>query len=245
MAGAVVGVGALLAIAAPQAMAAPASGVGPAAASEATVQLPAGAVPERWTIDRKAPAPKLPAAGAGQVSDPQGAQEAATGDWWLQPRNGKYQGQTCGTSRVDIVTGWGPMTLSLTQSRAISSQWSSSVSVDAWKVSGTVGFSVTDTATNTETGSYTVPEGKFGTLEAYPLFDHFTFDVYDTRVADHYVGGGDAYHSVGYCYNQLGEFSTCGDRVGSRARYSFSQPASRPHAPVGAPRPRAETGHGR
>ncbi|MFJ7913188.1 hypothetical protein [Kitasatospora sp. NPDC096204] len=39
------------------------------------------------------------------------------------------------------------------------------------------------------------------TLKAYPLFDHFTFDVYDTSVGDRYVGGGDAYHPVGYCYN--------------------------------------------
>ncbi|MFF7993407.1 hypothetical protein ACFZDG_26875 [Kitasatospora xanthocidica] len=201
IAGAVVGVGTLLALAAPQAMAAPASGVGPVPASETTVQLPAGAVPEHWTIDRKAPAAKLPASGAGRVATSQGVQETTTGNWWLQARNGTYQGQTCGTNRVDIVTGWGPMTLTLTQSRAISSTWSSDVSVDAGKVSATVGFSVTDTATNTESGSYIVPDGKFGTLEAYPLFDHFTFDVYDTSVGDRYVGGGDAYHPVGYCYN--------------------------------------------
>ncbi|MFJ3787095.1 hypothetical protein [Kitasatospora sp. NPDC090091] len=165
------------------------------------MQLSAGAVPEHWTIDRKAPAVTLPAPSAGQVAASQGVQEATTGNWWLQARNGTYQGQTCGTNRVDMVTGWGPMNLTLTQSRAISSQWSSSVSVDAGKVSATVGFSVTDTATNTESGQWAVPDGKFGTLEAYPLFDHFTFDVYDTSVGDRYVGGGDAYHPVGYCYN--------------------------------------------
>lgn len=93
------------------------------------------------------------------------------------------------------------MTLSLSQSRAVASQWSASVSVAAWKVTGTVGFSVTDTATNTETGTYAVPDGKFGTLEAYPLFDHFTFEIYDTSVGGRYVGGGDAYHPVGFCYN--------------------------------------------
>ncbi|MFI8462132.1 hypothetical protein ACIGG8_42890, partial [Kitasatospora sp. NPDC085464] len=134
---------------------------------------------------------------------------------------------------MDIVTGWGPMTLSLTQSRAISSQWSSSVSVDAWKLSGTVGFSVTDTATNTETGSYTVPEGKFGTLEAYPLFDHFTFDVYDTRVADHYVGGGDAYHPVGYCYNHWANQESSAHAAIESARGhgtpSHSRPCDRMH----------------
>ncbi|MFF2078378.1 hypothetical protein ACFVXG_26930 [Kitasatospora sp. NPDC058162] len=158
-------------------------------------------MPEHWTIDRKAPAAKLPVPATEQAAPPQGAQESTTTNWWLVARNGKFQGQTCGTDRVDIVTGQGPMTLTLTQSRAISSQWSSSVSVDAGKVSATVGFSVTDTATNTESGQWAVPDGKFGTLEAYPLFDHFTFDVYDTSVGDRYVGGGDAYHPVGYCYN--------------------------------------------
>ncbi|MEV7355364.1 hypothetical protein [Kitasatospora sp. NPDC091276] len=165
------------------------------------MQLPAGAVPEHWTIDRKAPAVKLPMPESGRVTASQGVQGSLADSPWLQSRNSVFQGQTCGTDRVDMVTGWGPMTLSLSQSRAVSSQWSSSVSIAAWKVSGTVGFSVTDTATNTETGSYAVPDGKFGTLEAYPLFDHFTFDVYDTSVGNRYVGGGDAFHPVGFCYN--------------------------------------------
>ncbi|MFD5922957.1 hypothetical protein ACFWIC_40755, partial [Kitasatospora sp. NPDC127035] len=70
-----------------------------------------------------------------------------------------------------------------------------------WKVSTQVGFSVTDTATRTEAGAYTVPAGKFGYLEAYPLYDLFYYDVYSRAVTDHWVGSGSAQHPVGFCYN--------------------------------------------
>ncbi|MFB7616495.1 hypothetical protein [Kitasatospora sp. NPDC056181] len=138
---------------------------------------------------------------AARVTLPQESQSATTDDPYTQVRNARYAGQVCGTGRVDMVTGPGPMTLTLSQSRAVASTWSASVSISPWKVSSTVGFSVTDTATNTESGSYPVPAGQFGYLEAYPLYDVYNYDIYNVAVGDRYVGGGSAQHPVGYCYN--------------------------------------------
>lgn len=199
MACAAASVGAMVALAAPQAQAAPVTNSLPVPAATATAELPAGAVPGHWIIDRKAPLVKVPE--AGKVTLPQEAQSTTTDDFYTVVRNAHYAGQVCGTGRVDMVTGPGPMALTLSQSRAVASQWSASVSVSAWKVSGTVGFSVTDTATNTESGSFTVPAGKFGYLEAYPLYDLYNFDIYNVAVGDHYIGGGSAQHPVGFCYN--------------------------------------------
>ncbi|KOV35265.1 hypothetical protein ADK60_09870 [Streptomyces sp. XY431] len=58
-----------------------------------------------------------------------------------------------------------------------------------------------DTATRTEAGSYTVPDGKSGHLEAYPLYDLFYYDIYSRAVTGHWVGDGSAQHPVGFCYN--------------------------------------------
>ncbi|MGW2255157.1 hypothetical protein ACWCXH_33970 [Kitasatospora sp. NPDC001660] len=196
------GLAAAAVLVAPQAQAVPVPAASPGQAPVAT-ELPAGAIPGNWTIDRQAPLPAAPQALAAAGVAPSGESPSVTTDFnpYLQARNSVFRGQTCGTNRVDVVTGSGPMTLTLSQSRAVASQWSASVGVSPGSVSATVGFSVTDTATNTETGSYTVPDGKFGHLEAYPLFDHFTFDVYDGRFNNAYVGGGDAFHPVGFCYN--------------------------------------------
>ncbi|MFD8321485.1 class III extradiol ring-cleavage dioxygenase family protein [Kitasatospora purpeofusca] len=199
---AVVGLGMAVTVA-PQAQAAPASDV-PSIVSGAgaTTGGPSGAVPSHWFVDRQAPTPVHPrGVPATKAMTAPEAPDAAESDITLEVRNVRYAGQVCGTERVDMVTGTGPMTLSLAQSRAIASTWSASVSIAASKVSAVVGFSVTDTATRTETGSYTVPDGKFGYLEAFPLYDLFYYDIYSRAVSDHWIGSGNARHPVGYCYN--------------------------------------------
>ncbi|MFJ4672719.1 hypothetical protein [Kitasatospora purpeofusca] len=203
MACAVAGVGAMAMMVAPQAQAGPASDA-PSLVSGAgaATRLPSGAVPGHWIVDRQAPAPTLPqgtpATKSATVPQTPGTVDS---DITLEVRDVRYAGQVCGSGRVDMVTGPGPMTLTLTQSRAIASTWSASVSIAAWKVSSQVGFSVTDTATRTEAGSYVVPAGQFGYLEAYPLYDLFYYDIYSRAVTDHWVGNGSAQHPVGYCYN--------------------------------------------
>ncbi|MBD0693019.1 hypothetical protein BG452_40035 [Streptomyces sp. CBMA123] len=109
-----------------------------------------------------------------------------------------YHGQVCGTDVIDANSGPGPMTLTLTQTRSTATQWTASASIDLWKISAGVGFNVTDTVTNTESGSYTVPDGKFGNLQAYQLFDYWTYSIYE---AGAYVGDGEVKKPVGFCYN--------------------------------------------
>ncbi|MFB7911334.1 hypothetical protein ACFY2K_13065 [Kitasatospora sp. NPDC001309] len=166
-------------------------------------QLSVESVPPTWTIDRQAPAPAVPsAADAGAVTPPQGTTGKAEWDPYIQTRNvRKVQTDICGGNRLDAVSGNGPMTLTLSQSRAIASQWSATGGISAGAVSVGVGFSVTDTATYTETGSFAVPAGQYGHLEAYPMFDRFTYDVVDTRIGGGAtVGTGEALHGSGYCY---------------------------------------------
>ncbi|MFF3068883.1 hypothetical protein [Kitasatospora sp. NPDC057936] len=194
--GAVIGAGVLTALAAPQALAAPAS-----SAAVAATQLPAGADPAHWTIDRQAPAVTLPQAPArARITPTQDSPSSTTG--FTEPRNISYHGQLCGTDLVDGVSGPGPMTLTLTQARSTATQWNASASINAGVLSAGIGFNVTDTVTKTETGSYTVPDGKFGNLQAYPLYDYWTFEVYDGSVG-WTVGSGEVKKPVGYCYNGL------------------------------------------
>ncbi|MFI9323249.1 hypothetical protein ACIGXI_26200 [Kitasatospora aureofaciens] len=67
-----------------------------------------------------------------------------------------------------------------------------------WKISANAGFNVTDTISNTESGSYQAPAGKFRNLQAYQLFDYYTYSIYE---AGSYVGDGEVKKPVGYCYN--------------------------------------------
>ncbi|MFJ9777898.1 hypothetical protein ACIRVF_42780 [Kitasatospora sp. NPDC101157] len=190
-----VGAGMLAALAAPQALAAPVA-VSPVAA--VTTQLPAGADPSHWTIDRKAPAAALPQASAPQHITPTGKSPERPTDAWGEVRDWSYHGQVCGTDVIDANSGPGPMTLTLTQTRTTATQWTASASIDVWKISASAGFNVTDTVSNTESGSYQVPAGKFGNLQAYQLFDYYTYSIYE---AGAYVGDGEVKKPVGYCYN--------------------------------------------
>ncbi|MFE5586916.1 hypothetical protein [Kitasatospora sp. NPDC056531] len=197
IAGAVVGAGVLATLAAPQALAASAP-VTPVTA--VTTQLPAGADPSHWVIDRKAPAAALPQASAPTRITPTRKSPELPAEIFNEVRDVAYHGQLCGTDVIDANSGPGPMTLTLTQTRSTATQWTASASIDVWKISAGVNFNVTDTVTNTESGSYTVPDGKFGNLQAYQLFDYYTYSIYNNQVGA-YVGDGEVKKPVGFCYN--------------------------------------------
>ncbi|MFH9353816.1 hypothetical protein [Kitasatospora sp. NPDC017646] len=57
---------------------------------------------------------------------------------------------------------------------------------------------MTDTISSTESGASRVPDGKSGNLQAYQLFDYWTFSIYE---AGSYIGTGEVKKPVGYCYN--------------------------------------------
>jgi hypothetical protein len=109
-----------------------------------------------------------------------------------------YEGQVCGTSVVQSVSGNGPVTLILAVSKGISSTYSATATVNVGDLSGALGFSVTKSYTITDTARYTVPSGKFGVIEAYPLYDEYSFDI---SVVGNTYGSGYALKPVGICFN--------------------------------------------
>ncbi|MEV7598117.1 hypothetical protein AB0O91_12145 [Kitasatospora sp. NPDC089797] len=193
---------AIVGVISPQAPAASATGSSSAPGPDA-VQLPAGATPENWTIDRRAAVSVLPAPGPTTGATSSEGPAGTRMDVYQEVRNVvKHEKALCGADPVDTVTGRGPMTLTLTQTRSVATQWSATAGITAGTVSAGVGFNVTETVTNAEGGSYPVPDGKFGHLEAHPLFDQYTFDVYDRRVGGGaYIGSGQISHPAGFCYN--------------------------------------------
>ncbi|MEV6212025.1 hypothetical protein [Kitasatospora sp. NPDC051914] len=184
------GVAALAALGTPTALAAQ-----PAPGDKAHPAKTATPATHRLTVDRRIPAVIPPKDGAIQA-----APSVVTDDAFTIAKNGEYNGETCGTNTIDQATGWGPMTLTLTQSRAIATTWNASVSISPWKVGATVGFSVTDTVTKTEAGAYTVPAGKYGYIKAFPLYDYYTFEVWNTQMGRQ-IGWGEVRHPAGFCYD--------------------------------------------
>ncbi|MFB7245349.1 hypothetical protein CW362_30045 [Streptomyces populi] len=111
----------------------------------------------------------------------------------------KYHGLVRGKHSIAVVQGRGPMTLTLTAIETVSNSESATITVAAGAVSGAVGFDVTKSRTKSMAGSWNVPRGKFGTLNAYPLYKKYSFNVY-SKITGRSVGKGTALKAVGYRY---------------------------------------------
>ncbi|RPF35146.1 hypothetical protein [Streptomyces sp. TLI_185] len=107
--------------------------------------------------------------------------------------------EVCGTTKLQKTSGAGKTTLVMTVSKSVSAELSSEVSVDAEVVSGKLGFKVTGTTTVEDQTRYEVPKGKYGYIEAYPLYDMYTFNVY---YEGKNKGASWAMRPVGVCFNQ-------------------------------------------
>lgn len=117
---------------------------------------------------------------------------AFQGDNWYFP-----------AQRLGFSEGFGPITLSVTINQGVSATWSANVGVSAEVVSAGVGYSVTSSYSVASSGSWNVPSGTHGRLEAYALHDKHTWDVYDDDCgdpADTYVGYGSSYKPNGGVY---------------------------------------------
>jgi hypothetical protein len=108
----------------------------------------------------------------------------------------------CGTTRLERTSGAGKTTLVMTVSKSVSAQLSGEVAGAAKAVTAKLGFSVTGTTTIEDQTRYEVPKGKFGHIEAYPLYDMYTFNV-------SLLGGKKraawAMKPAGVCFNQWTE----------------------------------------
>ena len=126
---------------------------------------------------------------------------------WCFPRyyitnvNGPYE--AWGTNCIAKFAGeFGPTTIHVSQSTSISNSFSADASVSAKVVSARVGFSVTASRTATLSGDLSIPSGKLGVIEVYPIYDAYNYDVmYNPLLGSPYKAGrGSARKAVGIFY---------------------------------------------
>ncbi|MBP8613066.1 MAG: hypothetical protein KBI30_03645 [Candidatus Atribacteria bacterium] len=142
------------------------------------------------------PAPAKPVCGYPS-SDPQ----------WFGPyyyiTNVSGPNEACGIQYVaKVVGGPGPTTIHMSQSTTISNSFSANVDIGAEIVNAGVGFDVTSVNTTTLQCDLSIPQGKYGAIEAYPLYNVYSYDVmYSPFIGSPYkIGEGNASKAVGVFY---------------------------------------------
>ncbi len=127
---------------------------------------------------------------------------AGTQDYYTL-KDSHVVGQSCGTELLQQTSGRGKATLVLSVDKSVSTLVTREVNIDLKYVSAGMGWSVTNTYGVKNETRYEVPDGKWGVVQAFPLYD-----VYEGYV---YVGvGGNlptgkrvwANKPVGVCFNQ-------------------------------------------
>ncbi|MGW1809596.1 hypothetical protein [Streptomyces sp. NPDC002078] len=120
---------------------------------------------------------------------------------WVKATGRVYQGEQCGTNVIQKTSGAGKTTLTMSVQKSVATKWSATASISAGAVSAGMGFDVTRTYTVTDQTAFDVPKGKFGTIEAYPLYDLYGF--YESSIVDgKKIGTGKVLKPVGVCFNQ-------------------------------------------
>ena len=121
----------------------------------------------------------------------------------------KYQGRLTGSTVLGVASGQPGMTLTISQTKSVANTYSCSASVPVGIISASVGFNVTSSESIQISGSDTVPS-KVGarevsrmTLTAYPLYDYYTYDVYQNGT---YFTSGRASHAVGVTFRRTYEY---------------------------------------
>ncbi|MFF3765680.1 hypothetical protein ACFYYR_16550 [Streptomyces sp. NPDC001922] len=110
--------------------------------------------------------------------------------------------ELCGLDKIGKTSGAGKTTLVLTISKSVSAEWSASVGVEAEVVSAELGYKVTNSYTVEDQTRFEVPKGKFGTVEAFPVYTAQDFTVYKDGKKH---GSGRAMKPTGVCWNQWTE----------------------------------------
>ncbi|MGO4635024.1 hypothetical protein AB4225_29465 [Streptomyces sp. 2RAF24] len=135
----------------------------------------------------------------GEVSTPTPAPAGTRGV--TSVRNIKNLGQSCGTNVIQQTSGQGKTTLVLSVDKSVAATTKREVGVDLKYVSLGMGWDVTATYSVSNQTRFEVPAGRFGTVQAYPLYNMYQGTVYDTlQVPKGYVF---AYKPIGVCFNQF------------------------------------------
>ncbi|WP_432112613.1 hypothetical protein [Streptomyces sp. YPW6] len=113
----------------------------------------------------------------------------------------KKVGQVCGTNVIQQTSGHGKATLVLTVDKRVDATVKREIGIDLGMVSAGMGWDVTRSYGVSNQTRFEVPRGKFGTIQAYPLYDNYIGHAYhnDFSPTGKYVR---AYKPVGVCFNQ-------------------------------------------
>ncbi|MFB7176866.1 hypothetical protein ACFCYI_04055 [Streptomyces sp. NPDC056257] len=118
-------------------------------------------------------------------------------------KNGHWIAQSCGTDIIQQTSGQGKATLVLSVDKSVAATVTKEVNVDLKYVSMGLGWSVTSTYGVKNESRYEVPEGKWGAIQAFPLYDIYEGEAWSGAGGDLPTGKRVwAYKPVGVCFNQ-------------------------------------------
>ncbi|GGW25335.1 hypothetical protein [Streptomyces xantholiticus] len=118
-------------------------------------------------------------------------------------KNKQYVGQSCGTDVIQQTSGRGKTTLVLTVDKKVDATVKKEISIDLGQISAGMGWDVTKSYGVSNQTRYEVPRGRFGTVQAFPLYDQYVGEVWE-GVSGAFPTGKHvyAYKPVGVCFNQ-------------------------------------------
>ncbi|MFD5737853.1 hypothetical protein ACFWIY_34350 [Streptomyces sioyaensis] len=112
----------------------------------------------------------------------------------------KHLGQSCGTKLIQHTSGLGKTTLVMSVEKSVATTVSTEAKIDATYISIGMGWDVTRSYTVKDETRFEVPKGKFGYVQAFPLYEHYRGTAYDQF--DIPRGEVHAYKPVGVCFSE-------------------------------------------
>ncbi|GGV53583.1 hypothetical protein [Streptomyces spectabilis] len=169
-------------------------------AALADLSLPEGfhAPGPETIVERTVPVQPVPGDDVADAIKADGLLKKTPGDSVIKIKNKRYQGQNCGTRLLQQTSGRGKTTLVLTVSKSVATERKSEAKISAGTLSAAMGFSVSKSYTVENQTRYEVPKGRFGTIQAYPLYDHYTYQAVLGKIKR----SGYVLKPVGVCFNQ-------------------------------------------
>lgn len=117
-------------------------------------------------------------------------------------KNKRYVGEVCGTTKLRKISGAGKTTLVMTIEKGVEAKSSAQIEISKGIISAGMSFDVTKSYTVKDETRFEVPRGRYGFVEAYPLYDKYEGDIY-FKFQDRKTGAkAYAMKPVGVCFNQ-------------------------------------------
>ncbi|OEJ22614.1 hypothetical protein BGK67_32585 [Streptomyces subrutilus] len=180
------------------------------AAEGSTLGVPTGSIsadgkffaPGPNTVVKRTEAPAGNSPLSAESASPVAPAPAGTAAYY-NIKNAHWIAQSCGTNMIQQTSGQGKTTLVLSVEKSVAATVTKEVNVDLKYVSAGMGWSVTSTYGVKNESRFEVPDGKWGTVQAFPLFDVYEGEAWAGVGGDLPTGKRVwAYKPVGVCFNQ-------------------------------------------